>query len=122
MRALSYLIFWPVISGVAVQQALEILYAFVPHGNWQDYKKLISKVLAITLGAGFAMQSFGHGENLASAQLSEIFLAGLITAASSEITNSVIKCLVYAKEARKAAAAQAVSTAGSISLGFVSRK
>jgi hypothetical protein len=57
-----------------------------------------------------------------SAQVSEIFLAGLITAASSEITNSVIKCLVYAKEARKAAAAQAVSIAGSISLGFVSRK
>jgi hypothetical protein len=51
-----------------------------------------------------------------------VVLAGLVTAASAELTNAALKFFVYAKELRKAEAADALSTAGSISLETVSRK
>lgn len=122
MEHLFYLVSPPFFYGVAIQQILELSYSLIPAGNWQRFQKPISKALAIILGAAWTAGTWGHRITGLPPQGDEVLLAGLITAASAELTNAAIKSLVYAKEARKAAAANALSTTGSISLETVSRR
>jgi len=122
LETLFYLVLPPIFYGVALQQSLEVLYSVLPVGSWQRYQKPISKIVAITVGGAWTAGRWGHGEAGLPPQWDDVLLAGLIAAASAELTNAGVKCLVYAKEARKAGAANALSTTGSISLESVSRK
>ncbi len=105
---------------MAVQQTLELLYSLLPSGNWRRYQKQISKALAILVGSVWTASAWR--QNGTTLPFDELLLAGLVTAASAEFVNAAIKLLIYAKERKKAAAADALSTAGSISLEAVSRK
>jgi len=119
MDHLLYLVLRSLFFGVAVQQTLELLYAVLPAGHWRRYQKALSKMAAVLIGCLWTALASGHGAPL---PVDEVLLAGLVTAAGAELTNALVKWLVYAKEARKAAAASALSISGSISLEAVSRK
>ena len=119
---LFYLALRSAFYGVGAQQSLEILYSLLPPGQWQRYQKPISKIAALAFGAAWVAGTSAYRVAGLPPQGDEVLLAGFLTAASAELSNAIIKNLVYAKEVRKAAAADALSSAGSISLEIVSRK
>ncbi len=118
MDRLFYICIAAGLYGVAAQQLLELIYSVIPPGRWDLFKKILSK--GFSVGFGAAMTECLR--LVRAPQLFELVLAGLIAAAASEATNAAIKGLVYAKEVRKARAAQEFSATGVISLEAMGRK
>ena len=118
MDRLLYIFLAAAFYGIAAQQLLELVYVFVPAGRWELLKKAVSKTFSVAAGAALTAWS----PWLPTPKVTEIVLAGLVAAAFSESSNAFIKALVYAKEVRKARAAQEFSATGVLSMEAMGRK
>ena len=106
-------------GGLAVQQTLELLDGILPAGAWQIRKKLLYKMITMLIGI---MGAFLKGSLFVPWTYMECFIFGALMAATTETWNSLSKSLTYIKETRKAEAAKALSTAGTLSLEDIARK
>ena len=118
MDRLLYIFLAASVYGLAAQQLLELGYLFIPAGRWDLLKKGLSKAVSVAAGAGLTEWS----PAVPAPKWLELAVAGLVAAAVSEAANASIKSLVYAKELRKARAAQEFSATGAISLEAMGRR
>jgi len=103
----------------AVQQALEFMDSFVSLSVYQKHKKIVLKTASFLFGAliaGFLNVRVLAELGLAGFGWIDIPVTALIVGAGTESTNSILKLLTYAKQGKKAMAAQSVSAAGDINL------
>jgi hypothetical protein len=113
-------------AGVVIQQGLEVADALFSWRVYSTNKKLVLKIAAFALGfcvvyaVGLRPLDFLLATPLAAWW--NYLTGALLIGAATEVSNALIKFVVYVKEARKAAAAQSAGAAGTLNLSDIGRK
>jgi hypothetical protein len=113
-------------AGIAIQQGLEVADALFAWRVYTSRKKVVLKVAALILGF-YVVYLVGLRplDLLLATPLAAWwnYVTGtLLIGAATEVSNALIKFVVYVKEARKAAAAQSAGAAGTLNLSDIGRK
>ena len=107
-------------AGFAVQRLLEILDPVLDKVKFiKDYKKmilgLVSLIVGLVLAFGFGLRVLQH-LGVANADFLDAIVTALIVSAGTEGFNSIMKFLGYAKEDKKADAAEKKDKVGAKAL------